>query len=166
MTARMSPGTSAPPVADVPGTTSSPPANPPASGEDTGAAAAWAGEARVAAAPRPLQAELAQVARQMLEKVLQERVRRIARELGLLYYHTHLAKHSPAGFPDCVFLTATGRIAYAELKREGQRPSPEQQRWLDALALTGAPVWVWRPTQLLDGTVARALAQLAGWVAP
>jgi hypothetical protein len=104
----------------------------------------------------------ARMAREMPERVLQEHVRVLARDLGLLYYHVHLSQHSPAGFPDCVFLTDRGRIAYAELKREGAAPTAVQQRWLDALAATGAPVYVWRPSDLLAGTIAARLVELAG----
>lgn len=38
-----------------------------------------------------------------------------------------------AGFPDLV-MARDGRIVVAELKREGQKPRPEQLDWLSALA--------------------------------
>lgn len=52
-----------------------------------------------------------------------------------------------AGFPDIV-ATRKGRLIFAELKREDGIVSKSQQTWLDALALTGAEVFVWRPSQL------------------
>jgi hypothetical protein len=38
-------------------------------------------------------------------------------------------------------------VVFAELKREGKKPTAEQQRWLDALAATGAvEAYLWRPS--------------------
>ncbi len=100
----------------------------------------------------------------MSEKNLQEAVRKIvisvrgnAGNPDLLYYHTHDSRRSPAGFPDCVFAWRSGRVVYAELKSEKGRLTPDQRRWLDYLALSGAPVYVWRPEHLLDGTIHRVL---------
>jgi hypothetical protein len=103
------------------------------------------------------------MAKAMPERTLQESVRKIAKDLPtLLYYHVHRAQHSPAGFPDCVFLNkVTGAVVYAELKREGERPSPAQQEWIDALHLRHH-VFLWKPTDLIDGTIARTLIELAG----
>ncbi|BCW94679.1 MAG: VRR-NUC domain-containing protein [Fimbriimonadales bacterium] len=50
-----------------------------------------------------------------------------------------------AGFPDLV-LARSGRILFVELKREGRRPSPQQQAWLDTLAqCAGVEVYLWTP---------------------
>lgn len=42
-----------------------------------------------------------------------------------------------------------GRVIFAELKKEGQYPKPEQRRWLTALALAGMEVHVWRPSDMV-----------------
>lgn len=113
------------------------------------------------------------IARAMTERVLQERVRQTFLWAGWLFYHTHRAEHSPAGFPDCVGVRED-RLVFAELKRQDEnrhQPSAEQQRWLDALGkiaelmrtcgpIYDAPrieVYLWRPLDLIDGTVAKIL---------
>ena len=72
------------------------------------------------------------------------------------------------GFPDLVLVRprrlGTGvaeteqfyapTIRFVELKSDRGVVSPEQQRWLDAL---GPYACVWRPSDLRDGTIERAL---------
>ena len=48
------------------------------------------------------------------------------------------------GWPDLV-LAKPGRLLFAELKRDGRKPTPEQGRVLAMLAATGAEVWQWMP---------------------
>jgi hypothetical protein len=106
----------------------------------------------------------------MSEATLQEHVRRLSRQFGWLYYHTHRAQHSPAGFPDCVMVRDEWLI-FAELKRQASRyrPTIEQQMWLVRLGhiaqifdrVTDTPridVFLWRPMDLFDGTIAATLA--------
>lgn len=107
----------------------------------------------------------------------------LADSLGWLGYHTHRSDRSPAGFPDLVLVhPGRARLAFAELKRQkGANPSPAQREWLDALGviadrvvrpgtapaavpeqITGKPVasvdvYLWRPLDLLDGTIEAAL---------
>ena len=100
------------------------------------------------------------VARDMLEGVLQERVRQLLILHGWRHYHTHLAKHSPAGFPDVCAIRGN-RLLFAELKREKGKTTPAQDAWLADLralpALPGIEVYVWRPLQLLNGEIADVL---------
>lgn len=114
----------------------------------------------------------ARVARDMSEKVLQERVRQLCLMFSWRYYHTHRSQHSPAGFPDTVAVRGP-RLIFAELKRQAVRykPSAEQQAWLNNLThiadllrqsqpIYDAPeigVYLWRPMDLLDGTIEEAL---------
>lgn len=114
----------------------------------------------------------ASVAAQMSEKDLQSRVEQIAGVTGWLFYHTHRSDRSPAGFPDCV-MVRRGRLIFAELKRQTQsaQPTPAQRQWLIRLAevpagierhwpaVTANPVevFLWRPADLLDGTIQAAL---------
>ena len=76
-----------------------------------------------------------------------------------LTYHTHDSRKSPAGFPDRVFVRGDW-LLFRELKRHGLNPTPLQAEWLDALAaVRHISVGVWRPADLLDGTIARELAR-------
>ena len=64
-----------------------------------------------------------------------------------------------AGFPDLV-LVKDRRIIFAELKSRDGKPSRDQAKWLQALAATGrVEVYLWRPADLLDGTIQQHLAQ-------
>lgn len=93
------------------------------------------------------------VAAEMTEAVLQQRVNRLAAVLGFAVYHTHDSRRSQAGYPDCTLLRE-GRLVFAELKSQRGRVRPEQRVWLDELAkVPGAEVYLWRPVDLLDGTV-------------
>ena len=42
------------------------------------------------------------------------------------------------------------RLIFAELKKEVGRTTPEQDSWLAALKVTGAEVYIWRPSQLQE----------------
>jgi hypothetical protein len=93
-----------------------------------------------------------QIAADMTEATLQTRVEQIALELGWLRYHTYDSRRSQAGFPDLV-MVRRGRIVWRELKSMKGKVSTDQRKWLDALEKANADVGVWRPTDLLDGTV-------------
>jgi hypothetical protein len=99
------------------------------------------------------------IAKAMSEAALEENVRVACRDLGLMYYHTHRAQHSPAGFPDDVIVG--NRVIYRELKRQREKPSPAQQEWLDRLEAVGEDVGVWRPSDWLDGTIIETLRGLS-----
>lgn len=73
-----------------------------------------------------------------------------------LAYHTHRSDHSEAGFPDLI-LVRGARLLAVELKRDGARPTPAQQKWLDALELAGTVTMVWRPVDWHDGTIEETL---------
>lgn len=101
----------------------------------------------------------------MSEDELERGMRRILKDLGLrLAYHPWKlhAKRAREGFPDWT-ITGPGGLIFRELKTEAGKVTPAQQEWLDALAAAGADAGVWRPLHLLDGTIARELADLAGY---
>lgn len=94
----------------------------------------------------------------------------LAPRLGWLGYHTHRSDRSPAGFPDLALVhPGAGRLIFAELKRQRRsaKPTAAQMEWLDALESVRyaagdyeqAPpfepvrVYLWRPLDLLDGTI-------------
>lgn len=81
------------------------------------------------------------------EKHFQEQVRWLAKLAGWDHiYHTWDSRKSPAGFPD-IILVRDGRMIVAELKREGEQPSPEQYFWLlEFTKVPGVEVYLWDPT--------------------
>jgi hypothetical protein len=97
-------------------------------------------------------------ARAMSEAELLQQVRDAAKALGLLCYHTHNSRRSEPGFPDVVLVGRKAMIV-RELKRQSEGPTDEQTRWLDALWHAGADAGVWRPADLLDGSI---LAEMEG----
>lgn len=78
------------------------------------------------------------------ERSFQQQMYDAARLLGWKAYHTHDARHSAAGFPDLI-LTRRPRVLAAELKRDGERPTPAQLAWLEELAASGVETFVWTP---------------------
>jgi hypothetical protein len=86
------------------------------------------------------------------EATLLSQVRRCARELGYLTYHTRDARGSDCGFPDLCLVrpasaTQSGRLIFAELKSARGKVTREQQLWLSLLAhlVPGIEVALWRP---------------------
>lgn len=101
-------------------------------------------------------------ARAMLESELQENVRSAFVADGWRYFHTYRSERSPAGFPDVIALK-DGRIIFAELKREGKSPTKEQQAWLDEAAkVEAAETYVWRPSDWLNGSIAKIILRRSG----
>ncbi len=82
----------------------------------------------------------------LLEAALEDNIIATAKMLG---WHVHAQRagrtkggwrtsiKGDVGFPDLV-LARGGRVIFAELKRAGQNPRPEQRAWLDLL---GGIVW-------------------------
>jgi hypothetical protein len=99
----------------------------------------------------------ARLAASMTERQLQDAVRRAARETGWLHFHPHDSRRSEPGWPDSVFVKGD-RLLYRELKAAKGRLSPAQREWLDALAIAGQDVAVWRPEHSVSGHIFRVLA--------
>lgn len=98
--------------------------------------------------------------RDMLEAELLAEVRRMCRDLGLWTYHTRNSIGSDRGWPDLVIIGPHG-IVFIELKRQHERPTPEQREVGRRLAGAGCRWDVWRPSDLIDGTIGRELAELS-----
>jgi hypothetical protein len=97
----------------------------------------------------------------MSEAQLMESIRAMVNDLGLLAYHAHDGRRSwGPGFPDLV-ITGRGGTIWRECKTEHGSLSPEQRVWGDALKRAGQNWRVWRPADLLDGSIGRELAGLA-----
>jgi len=97
----------------------------------------------------------------MTEAELMEAIRAMVRDLGLLGFHAADSRRSwGRGYPD---LTITGRggCIWRECKTEHGSLSPEQRQWGDTLKLGGQDWRIWRPRDLLDGTIARELTDIA-----
>jgi hypothetical protein len=87
-------------------------------------------------------------------------VRALMKDLGLFGYHARNSRGSEPGWPDWVIIGRAG-ILYRELKTEHGTLSPEQ-RAVGALITRAGGSWaVWRPRDLLNGTIARQLANVA-----
>jgi len=98
----------------------------------------------------------ATIAARMTERELLERVRSLARVLGLLVYHTHDSRRSEPGFPDLV-IVGHGRVLYAELKTQRGRLTDAQRLWISQLQDADSEVCVWRPADLLNDTILHTL---------
>lgn len=101
----------------------------------------------------------------MLEGELSRLIVGEAEDLGWRVYTIRntraagLRSHTGVGFPDLVMVRG-GRLIAAELKRRTERPTAEQQQWLDAFSqVPGASAFVWRPADLEDGTILEHLKE-------
>ena len=72
----------------------------------------------------------------VLERDLQAQVETILKAHGWRYFHAWSSQHSAAGYPD-ITAVRPPRLAFLELKREGARPTREQQAWLDDIHALG-----------------------------
>lgn len=90
---------------------------------------------------------------------LDAHVRRLMRDLGLWGYHTRNSSGSERGFPDWVIIG--NRIIYRELKAERGTLTPEQRDVGARITRAGGSWAVWRPRDLLDGTIGKELADCA-----
>ena len=98
----------------------------------------------------------------MSERDLDDGVRALLRDLpGVLAYHTFDSRRSSPGFLDWFFCGKGGSM-WTELKTMTGKVTPAQQRWIDVLTAAGHVAVVRRPCDLLDGTIARELAAIAG----
>lgn len=87
------------------------------------------------------------------EAAWQKLVRRWARDMGWIVYHTRYSIGADRGFPDLVLLRPP-RLMFVELKSNKGKLRPEQEEWLDNLRACGIEAYVWRPK---DETIALAV---------
>jgi hypothetical protein len=90
---------------------------------------------------------------------VQRHVEALCVQFGLLYYHTHDSRNSPAGFLDVV-VAGPGGLLFAELKSATGRLSAAQKRWVIMLTSLGCNVAVWSPVEMRSGAIARQLQTL------
>jgi hypothetical protein len=89
---------------------------------------------------------------------LDAHVRRLMTDLGLFGFHVRNSRGSEPGWPDWVIIG--NRIIYRELKTEHGVLSPAQRAVGARITRAGGSWAVWRPRDLLNGTIARQLAEL------
>ncbi len=84
----------------------------------------------------------------ILETPFQNRVIDLAKRHGFICYHTHNSRRSAKGYPDVAFAKVGAPFRYflAELKRETEKPSPEQLVWINAIRAAGIDCYLWRPS--------------------
>ena len=98
-----------------------------------------------------------------LERDVQRTITDLASLCGWEWYHTHDSRRSPAGFLDLVLVhEARGEIIFWEVKREGEKPTESQEKWIRILRAAGQEARVVRPEDWphvegrLTGTLQRA----------
>ena len=96
--------------------------------------------------PPPTTSEI--VAASVTEAAFTTQVMELAHALGWLVHHTHDSRtnhwSTDKGLPD-LCLARNGRVVFAELKKVGQKPRPEQRAWLEA-----AGGYCWPPLEWDD----------------
>ena len=78
--------------------------------------------------------------KEMLEKKIEERLRKRAKEAGGLAIKW--VSPSMSGVPDRIVFLPGGKIIFVELKRPGEKPTPLQNRIIEILRGLGADVRV------------------------
>ena len=81
------------------------------------------------------------------EKQFQGQVEEFLKLFRWKYYHTWNSENSEEGFPDVIGLRPP-RLLVAELKKEGEEPTPAQWDWLDWFSLVGTEVYVWHASDI------------------
>lgn len=77
------------------------------------------------------------------EKAFMAQVVALAKLRGWMVYHSHDSRQCEPGFPDLVMVRGE-RLIFAELKRDGERPTEAQRVWMLALG-KAADCRLWRP---------------------
>ena len=90
---------------------------------------------------------------------LEAHLRRLLADLGLFGYHPRRQAGSQPGWSDWVIIG--NRILYRELKSESGVLSVAQRNVGARITGAGGDWAVWRPRDLLDGTIAKQLADIS-----
>jgi len=90
---------------------------------------------------------------QLSEKAFMAAIVKLATAQGWKVFHPFDSRKSMPGYPDLTMAHAPirqlpeGSLLMAELKIDGEKPTIEQQAWLDVLqTITGIQCFVWRPS--------------------
>jgi hypothetical protein len=96
----------------------------------------------------------------MTEAQLEDHVRTLCADLGILRFHVQHSRGMAAGWPDDVLIGARG-ILYRELKAEHGRLTPEQRATGEAIRRAGGNWRAWRPSDLVSRRIADELTEIA-----
>lgn len=101
----------------------------------------------------------ATVAAGMTEAQLQRAVTALAKQLGWRVFHVTWSPGTTPGWPDLVLIHPTKqRVVFRELKTARGRLSAAQLLWLGDLTAAGQDAGVWRPADLMAGTIRQELS--------
>ena len=101
----------------------------------------------------------------MLEKEMDSQVRSLAKQWGLMAYHTHDSRKSGKGWPDWVVQTAWGHVMFAELKGGTTVVTDEQYEWIRSLKGSGALAFIVRGQETLNLFLALMIGHDEGTIA-
>lgn len=88
---------------------------------------------------------------------LEARLKALLEDFGLWGYHMRDSRTAERkGWPDWVILGPRGAL-FRELKTERGRLTPDQRRVRDRLTNAGLDWGIWRPSDLVNGTIHRQL---------
>lgn len=90
---------------------------------------------------------------------LEAHLRRLLADLGLFGYHPRQSLGSQPGWPDWVIIG--NRILYRERKSESGVLSAAQRDVGARITRAGGDWAVWRPRDLLNGTIAKQLSDIS-----
>lgn len=100
-----------------------------------------------------------QIADAMTEAQLQTSVTKLAKALGWSVFHVRWSPGTTPGWPDLVLIhPVRKRTLFRELKTTTGRLSSAQVRWLGELSEAGNDSGVWRPADLMAGTIRTELS--------
>lgn len=106
---------------------------------------------------RQLQSGVIELAQRLGWRVAHFRTVKIQRADGSTHYATPVQADG-AGFLDlCMVRWKDGRLIFAELKSQRGVVGSAQEDWIIDLGHTKAEVYVWKPSDYLDGTIERCL---------
>lgn len=80
----------------------------------------------------------------MTEAEWQQRITDLCDLLGLKWHHETDSRKSKKGFPDLVIVGNT--IVFAELKKQGGKPTRAQEEWLARLKQAKCEAYLWEPS--------------------
>jgi hypothetical protein len=100
------------------------------------------------------------LAAKMTEAELEEHIRALCKDLGLLRFHVRDSRGTNAGLPDDVII-GPGGVLWRECKTQKGRLTPAQWAAANALNLAGQDWDTWRPEDLLSGRIAKELTAIS-----
>lgn len=100
------------------------------------------------------------IASRMSEDELERHIRQLIADLGLWGYHAYDSRRCEKGWPDWTIIG--NRVLFRELKSEAGSLTVEQRSVGSKLTRAGQSWAVWRPRDLLNGTISRQLGEISG----